>query len=255
MCGGNLGDFSAGQHPGGLSPRVRGKLGAKAQMISDSRSIPACAGETSPDAHAGASKAVYPRVCGGNPVTSPADILMQGLSPRVRGKRRLFRPLADGWRSIPACAGETVSLRRFPMSTTVYPRVCGGNCSIKGEVPASAGLSPRVRGKRPLPSRIGVSTRSIPACAGETGTNHRKPPESEVYPRVCGGNGLFPSEGLFEQGLSPRVRGKRFSKRAIGGIPGSIPACAGETRSCNRLRPAGTVYPRVCGGNSSRVVR
>ena len=51
------------------------------------------------------------------------------------------------------------------------------------------------------------------------------------------------------KGLSPRVRGKRSILRVIPAGGRSIPACAGETRGGEIQRPAGAVYPRVCGGN------
>ena len=50
---------------------------------------------------------------------------------------------------------------------------------------------------------------SIPACAGEAGAFPGRPGEREVYPRVCGGSGAYPTTGKSLEGLSPRVRGKR----------------------------------------------
>ena len=119
---------------------------------------------------------VYPRVCGGNRGYIFPDVIRLGLSPRVRGKLGVrvgnrMRP-----RSIPACAGETMSgfgaLRRI----AVYPRVCGGNFSKPAGEAYEKGLSPRVRGK---PAREGYEISglgSIPACAGETCGRNRTPP-------------------------------------------------------------------------------
>ena len=93
---------------------------------------------------------VYPRVCGGNKHLHILIAGPVGLSPRVRGKRVVaFRHLAD-IRSIPACAGETVAIALYPHIVTVYPRVCGGNWPKPEPGPRMRGLSPRVRGKRPL---------------------------------------------------------------------------------------------------------
>ena len=70
--------------------------------------------------------------------------------------------------------------------------------------------------------------RSTPACAGEAqgaGVELSRPP---VYPRVCGGSPEPPLKGGFEQGLSPRVRGKPPAGGVMTMTDRSIPACAGE---------------------------
>ena len=49
-----------------------------------------------------------------------------GLSPHVRGKEGLTRFRCALPRSIPACAGESVSLPAASRWSWVYPRMCGG---------------------------------------------------------------------------------------------------------------------------------
>ena len=56
-----------------------------------------------------------------------------------------------------------------------------------------------------------------------------------------------------KQGLSPRVRGNPRMGYGNGRWARSIPACAGEPRSKDRIRVPTEVYPRVCGGLSPRV--
>ena len=114
-----------------------------------------------------------------------------GLSPRVRGNHWRMSHVIEDARSIPACAGEPRPLR-LPERLTgvyprvcwgtggvtagtgfswVYPRVCGGTCrglSTEGWV---VGLSPRVRGNPKLKTSMGTRLGSIPACAGEPGTD------------------------------------------------------------------------------------
>ena len=72
--------------------------------------------------------------------------MIRGLSPRVRGSL----PAPDGTPamqgSIPAGAGEPVWRDRSPVEEGVYPRGCGGACSISSILARRAGLSPRVRG-------------------------------------------------------------------------------------------------------------
>ena len=249
----------------GLSPRVRGN---PKRDVADRRqgSIPACAGE--PDRCRSSRRRRSIPACAG------------GLSPRVRG--------------IPACAGEHQNDDRCKSETglsprvrgnhhgplslnaggcRVYPRVCGGTigsgrggtCRSTGLSPRvrgnQSGLSPRVRGNPRLHNSTAEITRSIPACAGETGFPVLMPGKGlsprvrgnqessqchcraakglsprvrgnpchdarrahcEVYPRVCGGTCLIWPQWDLSQGLSPRVRGKP--------VPGY------------------GVYPRVCGG-------
>ena len=67
VCGGNLRSQFGVFSDDGLSPRVRGKLGALAAPIMMGWSIPACAGETLNDRIHRNIRGVYPRVCGGNP--------------------------------------------------------------------------------------------------------------------------------------------------------------------------------------------
>ena len=212
----------------GLSPRVRGKPGHSPPPPAARRSIPACAGEALPRRLPAAGAQVYPRVCGGSdarPVHWQGSI---GLSPRVRGKQRetLSAPVLRG--SIPACAGEACRYASRCRRHSVYPRVCGGSCSLAAAISSQTGLSPRVRGKLlPVMLRQGHQ-RSIPACAGEAHTSCSRPALPTVYPRVCGGSLRVNGDTGGVQGLSPRVRGKPPSPATSDIQPRSIPACAGE---------------------------
>ena len=168
VCGGND-DCTAQEHrKTGLSPRVRGKPELRNPPAPGSRSIPACAGETMRGRIRPAAEGVYPRVCGGNIITSAILAGSGGLSPRVRGKLAAPAAAPARGRSIPACAGETISPDPGKIPRKVYPRVCGGNnFPGSGENPPK-GLSPRVRGKRATSWGKYPPARSIPACAGET---------------------------------------------------------------------------------------
>ena len=110
------------------------------------------------------------------------------------------------------------------------------------------GLSPRVRGNRPVSQAGVLSSRSIPACAGEPRKEAPNTWLAWVYPRVCGGTYASLYLHSASSGLSPRVRGNLLPPPGDGVGAGSIPACAGEPVACS-LRPAARwVYPRVCGG-------
>ena len=84
--------------------------------------------------------------------------------------------------------------------------MCGGTFHLRKVVPASAGLSPRVRGNPLYAPRIFSQVRSIPACAGEPPSFDRKHCSYTVYPRVCGGTRLD-LEAPRQRSVYPRVCG------------------------------------------------
>ena len=90
-------------------------------------SIPAWAGETQGRILNAGYAEVYPRVGGGNVGNPFLPVVLAGLSPRGRGKRRGVSSMLATLRSIPAWAGETVLLILLTPTPTVYPRVGGGN--------------------------------------------------------------------------------------------------------------------------------
>ena len=186
VCGGTFSRAAVVAAVTGLSPRVRGNRLETYSAAGVYGSIPACAGEPRQPALVRAMRRVYPRVCGGTPSEGCPLGWRRGLSPRVRGNHS-GRP--HPWRylrSIPACAGEPSPLSLVTSTTTVYPRVCGGTCSVSAASSSNDGLSPRVRGNRSPPMRCPVIGGSIPACAGEPQTPNPAGRPAQVYPRVCG---------------------------------------------------------------------
>ena len=252
MCGGTR---VAGNHNGvrvGLSPRVRGNRAGRWRRCAPPRSIPACAGEPSWRLDPLGISRVYPRVCGGTLAQFCVAPAAEGLSPRVRGNPAPLPPSGALRRSIPACAGEPVTLTPTAPSARVYPRVCGGTKYGQEVVDANAGLSPRVRGNPAAAKAYNAECGSIPACAGEPDSCSRAGCRSEVYPRVCGGTTISPAPRITLEGLSPRVRGNPEQRQRHQRKKRSIPACAGEPQ---RPRSPGirfSVYPRVCGGTLPR---
>ena len=251
VCGGtrNIGVPIVGY--AGLSPRVRGNLNRVFAGEIGRGSIPACAGEPGTDFENVLRFTVYPRVCGGTATPPVTCNDLPGLSPRVRGNRwsQTRRQRMPG--SIPACAGEPCPPSCTESCTRVYPRVCGGTGGNGHPAPPPTGLSPRVRGNQGEVIGQRLTTRSIPACAGEPFGSGGLPPARWVYPRVCGGtNGGIPDAWLM-QGLSPRVRGNQMTYLARNQALGSIPACAGEPAALSAQRAKSWVYPRVCGGTAS----
>ena len=129
--------------------------------------------------------------------------------------------------------------------------MCGGTMMLCPEHNIEWGLSPRVRGN-PIPGWSCTSGfGSIPACAGEPASRSLMRISVTVYPRVCGGTKFSYTCSTAAMGLSPRVRGNRWSCTFGFADRRSIPACAGEPASRSLMRISVTVYPRVCGGTCS----
>ena len=191
---------------------------------------------------------VYPRACGGTRRPRRKRGQARGLSPRVRGNRRVSYLRWQATGSIPARAGEPDTRRYECECQWVYPRACGGTTSASARSRLASGLSPRVRGNPTKPFR-GVMTRgSIPARAGEPSNPGGSIPRRPVYPRACGGTTIRPRRAGGPDGLSPRVRGNLIRVGPAMAVYGSIPARAGEPWPGYGLEADHGVYPRACGG-------
>ena len=111
--GGNSQGYPPAARVRGLSPRGRGKLPRHPLTHAALRSIPAWAGETTERIPEKWQVGVYPRVGGGNILTSYSYANAHGLSPRGRGKPRRTWQLHRDRGSIPAWAGETDTTMRI----------------------------------------------------------------------------------------------------------------------------------------------
>ena len=190
MCGGTSAPRAAVHELSGLSPRVRGNLEGQLLVGVVDGSIPACAGEPLLYPILPLTDGVYPRVCGGTAHRKSTPSAHMGLSPRVRGNRRLFQTYRGRPRSIPACAGEPRPPAPATSTCTVYPRVCGGTRRWSSKTLRRIGLSPRVRGNLSSILFCRSPMGSIPACAGEPMSNALPHTPYAVYPRVCGGTSI-----------------------------------------------------------------
>ena len=92
-------------------------------------SIPALAGEPARKIAALGPIKVYPRACGGTRRGSRGGGSRWGLSPRLRGNQDHNRRHYQQNGSIPALAGEPDIMLPSPVTSTVYPRACGGTVS------------------------------------------------------------------------------------------------------------------------------
>ena len=208
-CGGNQQLGRAPNEMEGLSPRVRGKRCFYSRFGVLGGPIPASAGETRFRAWKATAHGAYPRECGGNVRLLAGIVVVQGLSPRVRGKQAAGYHAPEQIGPIPASAGETRCFQSLFWKAWAYPRECGGNVPYEPTLPVNTGLSPRVRGKRSGPQRHERDLGPIPASAGETSFTCAGSLLQRAYPRECGGNSMTCWSASWTLGLSPRVRGKQ----------------------------------------------
>ena len=132
----------------GSSPRVGGTLPSGSLPLGLRRFIPACVGNSTLPAWCCVASPVHPRVCGE---------LRAGMKKMIRGSR-----------FIPACVGNSIISRARVSTMPVHPRVCG-ELDIKGiRKVISTGSSPRVWGTHPGPPPLGIGSRFIPACVGNS---------------------------------------------------------------------------------------
>ena len=213
-----------------------------------------------------------------------------GSSPRVRGTRHGDTRSDGDTGIIPACAGNTKSLRCTVPAKRDHPRVCGEHSSHSATDYSHQGSSPRVRGTLVHHAQSLPRTGIIPACAGNTLHEILRRELAWDHPRVCGEHltrasvqhlgGIIPAcagntppvtrpeitrrdhprvcgEHLFRgcprsvrPGSSPRVRGTRSTDTSITSRSGIIPACAGNTPASHRSTSSARDHPRMCGEHS-----
>ena len=130
----------------GLSPRVRGSPCLCIVKTRKAGIIPACAGKPSSPTWACRARRDYPRVCGEARSLAAVRLLLEGLSPRVRGSRCRLATGSSTPRIIPACAGKPAAKVSARPCGKDYPRVCGEAAEATFAKVGAQGLSPRVRG-------------------------------------------------------------------------------------------------------------
>ena len=150
---------------------------------------------------------------------------------------------------IPAHAGKTGGRGRRCLLSGAHPRACGENLPYEYRGKVFSGSSPRMRGKREQDGLIGPETRLIPAHAGKTGSLRNSSRAWWAHPRACGENRTGKITMPYEEGSSPRMRGKPVSVLCTSCIWGLIPAHAGKTGPWRRKCRRWGAHPRACGEN------
>ena len=228
VCGADAISACAPFEREGSSPRVRGRQCLSPTGAATTGLIPACAGQTWLYVQAGSVTWAHPRVCGADPQVGHSETVVNGSSPRVRGRR------PDHQDDLPL--------------VWAHPRVCGADCPGRERLDGHLGSSPRVRGRRATAGEKQHAQGLIPACAGQTPNCLHEFFRRWAHPRVCGADLYAENAEIQGRGSSPRVRGRRHDVPGQERARGLIPACAGQTISVIVSTPAGEgSSPRVRG--------
>ena len=97
-----------------------------------------------------------------------------------------------------------------------------------------------------------LGLRIIPAYAGSTRACTAVWLWYRDHPRVCGEHSYIKHRTAFFRGSSPRMRGARRPRHALGAAQGIIPAYAGSTRQIRGSERLFQDHPRVCGEHAGR---
>ena len=172
-----------------------------------------------------------------------------GSSPRVRGRLRGTAAGVLGGGLIPASAGQTDGGTRTRTQPGAHPRECGADRPLYFSSTAIRGSSPRVRGRQQFHGSREVLARLIPASAGQTCHASKTRQAGGAHPRECGADAARESGVTWDQGSSPRVRGRRRYRNYGFHWHGLIPASAGQTAATIRDASAPSAHPRECGAD------
>ena len=181
-------------------------------------------------------------------MTTPAA--PAGSSPRGRGKRRERQMHGIRGRLIPAWAGKTGGVQCGSCWVPAHPRVGGENPTCSRTRSASAGSSPRGRGKHVAVHPVQGVAGLIPAWAGKTRGHLADVAPDRAHPRVGGENARTTCARSSSSGSSPRGRGKPQPPRTGPAHRRLIPAWAGKTVRSAAVFVLIRAHPRVGGENT-----
>ncbi len=234
---------------------MRGRPGHQPGPDRPARTIPAGTGPTRRRRWSCRCLADDPRGCGADADIDTVFTLLEGQSPRVRGRQLgdPARPARHG--TIPAGAGPTPRPASWPRRGADDPRGCGADVTSRRGESSRTGRSPRVRGRRTCSTSRWRSTRTIPAGAGPTGRRRASRCRSWDDPRGCRADAVRAYPRSRHPGRSPRVRGRPPLARGADDGDGTIPAGAGPTKRPSRATSRTTDDPRGCGADGAVVLR
>ena len=217
----------------GTSPRTRGKHPPLIIYQRNRRNIPAHAGKTSSRVVTRVVREEHPRARGENLTQFKRLSAMVGTSPRTRGKLCYPAGKPDDTGNIPAHAGKTRKIAILAADIEEHPRARGENQNASPDIPATAGTSPRTRGKPELTDITQTGMRNIPAHAGKTFHYRVVPAENQEHPRARGENVTVACDYIAHTRNIPAHAGKTIMPNVIHIALEEHPRARGENKSTN----------------------
>ena len=130
-----------------------------------------------------------------------------GSSPHARGALRIPIVVMLPPRIIPACAGSTNNCHKGNQCRRDHPRMRGEHTQLWAFGCVFIGSSPHARGAPARPTRLIVTVRIIPACAGSTSIVGIYTKDGSDHPRMRGEHNAVLTAHIFGEGSSPHARG------------------------------------------------
>ena len=161
--------------------------------------------------------------------SAAAWMVATGSSPHARGTPPLSLPTSWLMGIIPACAGNTPTIRPWSARWWDHPRMRGEHAEPILRQLRTAGSSPHARGTPAAAGRYFRRRGIIPACAGNTRLVLGERAGLGDHPRMRGEHALWPCAASATAGSSPHARGTRSVRGGMCPLSGIIPACAGNT--------------------------
>ena len=218
----------------GSSPPPRGTEPIGPMIADTGRFIPASAGNSGRRAWQWSSTPVHPRLRGEQSGPRPLASCHRGSSPPPRGTVvPLCLPLAQA-RFIPASAGNSRQWRARIRGAAVHPRLRGEQGRMGTILRTTSGSSPPPRGTDPIRGHLRVSSRFIPASAGNREFSEDRQAQILVHPRLRGEQDRPAEDIHLAFGSSPPPRGTACLQTACGLPLRFIPASAGNRGYCRQ---------------------
>ena len=213
----------------GPSPHARGTPETAALYGIRARTIPACTGNTRQRPLRAGGRQDHPRMHGEHKSDISALRRKYGPSPHARGTPRDVPGRGARVRTIPACTGNTFRGQFGLFPPADHPRMHGEHFPVSGWTFWKNGPSPHARGTRGHSCVSASTSRTIPACTGNTPRSTRTAYTSPDHPRMHGEHTQELKPGDYVDGPSPHARGTRVPRGRPGPRARTIPACTGNT--------------------------
>ena len=238
----------------GPSPLTRGSHHRHYVSRQHRGSIPAHAGQPMGQAEVEAFLKVHPRSRGAAAKWSIDIAGLQGPSPLTRGSPDQAQDALLRSGSIPAHAGQPLTLTQCWSKPWVHPRSRGAAPAPQRRQASHLGPSPLTRGSRRVDRRRDSREGSIPAHAGQPLACRRISPALRVHPRSRGAASSIGCTSALAMGPSPLTRGSPLPKMPETWPVGSIPAHAGQPIFAAPLEHRQWVHPRSRGAAPCRTL-